>query len=309
MNRFIYLYLFLWTFQTNAQYLTATIVPGKGQIGTLFTYTLTYQSPHIANIEFPNSNKLKKAIQVENKYNKNDFEIRYHDTIFTMNNQFVWQRKFEITPWDTGFFIIEHLSYEFDKVANSIPPIFFSVETDSKPLNHLTQLKEYFIVPPLRKETYWSTIVAIVAFLFIIIYWRYTKTKRLKATEFPKKEFNLNAYDKAKIQLTYLRLSEYWLSGKVEQHYQQLSQTIKNYLSDVLLSNSQELTSEEIAILFTEYNLPTEIEQRFLAILKEADKVKFANYIPSYLDIKKNLSDTEELINEMNKITNQKQMG
>lgn len=71
-----------------------------------------------------------------------------------------------------------------------------------------------------------------------------------------------------------------WQNNKHKFYYTRLTDIIREYLEARYLIHALEMTSDEILVVVKQFNLPKESNEELRRLLKIADMVKFAKYIP-----------------------------
>lgn len=291
---FVFLQSLCWS-----QRLDAYISPGRAQIGDTFELTLTITNSRMGNLIFPSTLDVMESVSFFSKSEKGEIEVKYKDSIGNENHNIIWKRTFDIVAWDTGIYVLHDLNILFNEVSLEVPTLYFSVETNSTKSEKFSPLKEYFITVNYYNSSTWMYIIPLIVFVIALLFFRFNKRKKRKKKNLIEKEFIVDPLEKVRLEIMRLRLSEFWKDGKTREHYTQLSASLKTFASEVLLSNNQELTTEDVTQLFAEYDLPSKLVEEFIDILCEADKVKFAQIELSEEEIKRTLNRADKATVEL----------
>ena len=301
---FLLLLFFLSINSCWSQRLNTYLAPGKGEIGATFELFIEVRHNQVGNVTFPTIDQLRKSIRSYSSDAIPDIEIKYVDSVFNTDNQFTWIRKFELIPWDTGVIMVRSTPFRFNEMLFEIPTQFFAVETAFNRGNKASPLKDYFMVVDPKSYNPLVFVISIILIIFIIIYYRIIRRRKYKPREFSENDLTIRPIEKVKLELMHLRLTEYWKEDELKRHYALLTKCIKEYLVEVLMSNNSELTTDEVAELFNEHEVPKELIERIIQLLKEADHIKFAKVEVSEKVIRKTLVNAELTLIELDEILN-----
>ena len=282
-----------------AQQIDAVLSPGRAQIGDTFELVLKFTNKRMGNLVFPTTQEMIKGISHHQKIDKVDVDVFYRDSIGNENNMIFWKRTFSVIAWDTGIFVVQDLKCNFDDLVVDVPTQYFSVETSNTKNAQFNPLNEYFVSLEYKKNNLWILVIPILSIIFIFFYVRYVRRKKLRSHIQMDRDFLVDPIEKIRLEIMHLRLSEYWKEDRILEHYTQLSLSLKTFVGEILLSNNQELTTEDVAALFAEYSLPPKLVDEFIQLLDEADQVKFAKLQVSEEHIKKTLARADKATTEL----------
>lgn len=291
LKRIKFLVVFLFVISLSfSQKLTTSIDTLSIKIGEEVTYTLEINQKvsesliNQINFQLKNSNIELNKYSIENKKGKTiiiikltSFEAGKH-TIPTFNlnvgNEILQTVPYQITVLD--------IQVDENKPFEDIKPI---VET---PLTFWDYLKWYKM----------EIIFSILIILLIIFIWLYFKKKKKKLN--PETEISL--YNKTILQLNKLNKKELTENYHFREVYIQLSEIVKNYLSEKFKIPAKLLLTKDL----TNYLIHKKIiENAHIEIisntLQTSDYVKFAKFNPTIELTKKHIQQTIEIINLLEK--------
>ena len=104
------------------------------------------------------------------------------------------------------------------------------------------------------------------------------RRKKRKSPEDP--EAHLAAHRRAELELERLQKKELLLSGKIKEHYSELSAILKRYLDRRYKLLTSDLTTAEVGALLKRNNFESSVCAKVMEILEASDLVKFANWNP-----------------------------
>ena len=107
------------------------------------------------------------------------------------------------------------------------------------------------------------------------------------------------------MELEKVHAQKMWQSGKHKQYYTKLTDIVREYIDERYSIPAMELTSEEILDSFKNKNLPPMAFKRLEELLRTADFVKFAKFVPGkeeneavYNDAYYFVEDTKDVVEE-----------
>ena len=201
-----------------------------------------------------------------------------------------------IIPFDDTTFqipsfpiIIGNSLYKTDSLTLTVLPI----EKDSAQLAKIdtTQLIKIFdVTQPLKapltlKELwlrfrYWLLGLLILVLLALLGYYLYKRIKQAKQSKLPPEQ-QLEPHELALKRLEHLREQKLYQQGKYKEFYSELSEILRQYVEQRFHITALELTTSELEMLLKTAQLfDQELYQGYIRVLKNADLVKFAKYIP-----------------------------
>ena len=291
----------LWIFgiSTFAQEVKSSVSSEQFMIGERVKYSIEFKlKSKNDSVEYkeystliPARQKLKNSV-LSNK-TESTFEIfdGFKDTI--LSDQNIWRGTYEITCWDTGYFMIPQGTLTYRDSSYEIPPVLLHVTMyDHNPNIDPLEVREVFEDIPeepfLQKvkrismeNWYWiALIILIVLLIFIRRRWK-------KSALPPKIHKELSLKDRALFAIESLEKRKMWEENKLKAHYSELSNILRMYLSGRYKQNFLEKTTSESCAALLKIGLEKEIVDSIRFILSHADMVKFANSEPSEMEILK----------------------
>ncbi len=222
-----------------------------------------------------------------------EFEIYspFKDTLDFKNN--IWIGRYEITIWDTGYFVIPPGTLKYQDSIYEIPALLVHVLLDAydpkKDPIEITEmfeeLKDETIVEKIVRlsKTYWYLYVILgILLLFLLIRKRYKKSEVKPIIH---KEMSLK--DRTLFAIDALDNRKLWMNDRLKDHYLELSSILRMYLTGRYKINFMEKTSSETYKTLQKLGLEKEIIATIRHILSHSDMVKYAKSEPEELDILK----------------------
>ena len=214
----------------------------------------------------------------------------------------------------------------FDSGRRVIPPLIltastlegdstFNIYTDSilvnvsySPLDSIQPFHDIKTIIEVKKEWPWWIwallgLAVILLILWIIFLIKFLKKKKETINPFTSK---LSPYDEAVQSLSELEKEQLIQNNKVKEYHTRLTEIFKRYLSRKMNRYQLHLTTDEILIELSEFNLPKDQIANFANCLRMGNAVKFAQYIPPGYENEKCLSQVKEMITAVNNFTNKK---
>ena len=125
----------------------------------------------------------------------------------------------------------------------------------------------------------YAAIAASVIILAILI-WLLVKRRNIKKEEAPKPMYKGTPLEHALEKIKDLERENLPAKGQIKLFYTRLSDICKNYFHDQLQVHSSQSTSDELMVLLSVYLQNEKNRTQFYQLLRLADAVKFAKYIP-----------------------------
>ena len=161
----------------------------------------------------------------------------------------------------------------------------------TKPLNAPLTLKELWL-----RFRYWLLGLLILILLALAGYYIYKRLKQAKQNK-QEPEQQLEPHELALKRLEQLRERKLYQQGKYKEFYSELSEILRQYVEQRYHINALELTTSELEMLLKNAQLfDQELYQGYIRVLKNADLVKFAKYIPHSTVCKTDLDFAFEFI-------------
>ncbi len=216
-----------------------------------------------------------------------------------------------LTSFDSGRQVIPSLTLNFESLQNDSATNFL---TDSIAVNvgysSLDSVKTFHDIKSIievKKEWQWWWWVILAVSLIILFFWirfliKFFK-RRNKADLFATK---LSPYDEAMQSLTNLDKENLLEKNEVKEYHTRLTEIFKRYISRRTGTYKLHLTSDEILMDISSYDISKEMIASFANSLRMSNAVKFAKYVPPQSESTQSLVRTIEMITEINKSFNNK---
>lgn len=255
----------------------ATVDTSQILIGDQINYTVTCIQNEKYDIKFPQyKDTIIKGIEI--------VESLPNDTTKRENNQLTIEKKYIITAFDTGAYMLPVGPFILDKDTILGKSVFLSVNTmevdtaatSIKPIK-LPYTQGYTLDEMLP----WILIVLGILIVLAIAYFVYSKyfkkDEDKNAVYIPKEPAHIIAYR----ALDRLKTEQLWEQEKYKEYYTKLTDALRIYIDHKYKLNAMEQTSDETIIDLEQLKLlNTEIIIGLKTILTTADLVKFAKYSP-----------------------------
>jgi len=268
----------------HAQQVEAQLDTNAIRIGEQFNLTLSVEAPVGSEVVFPETgeNLLIKEIEV--------LERMPADSVVEGNLKKVTQR-LRLTSFDSGYHAIPPLyikivdpeTGEMDSAATQA----MLMEVQTVAVDTAQPIKD-IVAPfeaPLTFEEVWPWIMAGLLFLvggFIV--WQALRRAKLKKLNPKPKEAKkpiIPPHVKALESLQKLQKEELWQQGQHKAYQSELTEILRQYIEDRYQIPALEQTSEEILAAFqVKRILPNQLFEQLTGVLRLADMVKFAKYLP-----------------------------
>jgi hypothetical protein len=159
-----------------------------------------------------------------------------------------------------------------------------------------------------KKEWAWWIWALLGLAIVLLIIWIIFLVKFLKKKGNVTQLFSskLSPYEEAMQSLSALEKEKLIEIHKEKKVHSQLTEIFKRYLSRKTNLNKLHLTSDEILMELSEYDLPKQLTTEFANCLRMGNAVKFAQYIPPAYENEKCFSQTKEIITAINNFLNKK---
>ncbi|MCU0424701.1 MAG: BatD family protein [Candidatus Kapabacteria bacterium] len=223
------------------------------------------------------------------------------DSTVQENGRALQRQTFTLTSFDEGAYDLPALTFTYrkpnDQAEYSIQtqPLMLAVSgvplPQAPPLQDSTQAEEQDnirdIKPPLAVPRTFlevapylvGAIVLLGAIIWGVWYWRKRRALALAnipAVLVPKRP----PYEIAMEQLERLREQRLWQSGAVKEYHTELSEILRVYLEGTFDVITLEATTDEILAELRAKSCPQPTIDLLATVLKKADMVKFAKYVP-----------------------------
>ncbi len=219
--------------------------------------------------------------------------------IDTLKNRLV--RKYLLTSFDSGSYTIPQQKitvwsqeYLTDSVVVDVATV--AVDTLKQNMFPIKAVQnEPYTFDDFKSYLWW--ILGGLLLLALILYFVFRKKKTLEEIE-----AKIPPYDLALKRLKELDSKQLWQKNKVKQYYVELSDIVRSYIERELNIPALESTTNELMETITDFNsssslnIPDETIKKLQSLLKDADLVKFAKYVPLSNEIELHRNDAEKVI-------------
>ncbi|MGH2563960.1 MAG: hypothetical protein ACRDE5_05580 [Ginsengibacter sp.] len=221
-----------------------------------------------------------------------------------------------ITSFDSGRQVIPPLvinmetlqgDSSFNLFTDSIP-----IQVSFSPMDSVTTFHDIKSIIEVKKEWAWWWWAILCAALVLLFFWIRFLVKFFRKKKEPDIfKSKLSPYDEAIQSLNDLEKEQLLKdnetdSYKVKTYHTKLTDIFKRYISRKSKTYKMHLTSDEMLMELSEYDLNKEHLSAFANCLRMGNAVKFAKYIPVQSESEKCLQQTKDIITEINNSLNKK---
>ncbi|EPE9901183.1 TPA: hypothetical protein ACGFUW_002014 [Flavobacterium psychrophilum] len=279
-----------------AQKVETSIDTTKNKIGAQFTLTLKTKVKPTSKVVFPKATNFGSLEVIES------YPI---DTI-KENDKFELIKKYGLTQFDSGKYVIPRISVLIDRIpvfSDSIKVEVFNVKVDT------LKQKMYDIKPIILVEKptgdWWKYLLGFLlllglAFLGYFLWKKYRKV--------PEKAIVYNSpIEKATSLLQLLEKKELLAKGEVKEYYSELTDIARDYIEEAIEIPAKESTTSELILALRaastkkKMKLSKETLLGLEKVLKQADLVKFAKVKPLDFEIADDRERIEKTIVTLDK--------
>ena len=217
-----------------------------------------------------------------------------------------------LTNFDSGRRVIPPLALKLETLDGDSS---FTMFTDSiavnvlySPLDSIQPFHDIKPIMEVKKEWAWWVWALLGLAVILLIVWIIFLVKFLRKKKGVTELFSskLSPYEEALQSLSALEKEQLIEMHKEKKFHSRLTEIFKRYLSRKTNLNKLHLTSDEILIELSEYDLPKQTVTEFANCLRMGNAVKFAQYVPPAYENEKCFSQTKEIITAINNIVNKK---
>jgi len=226
-----------------------------------------------------------------------------------LNGSINFSQDITITSFDSGKQVIPPLvlnmetlqgDSSFNLVTDSIP-----IQVSYSPMDSVATFHDIKSIIEVKKEWAWWWWGILVVALILLFFWIRFLIKFFKKKNAPDLfKSKLTPYDEAMQSLNDLEKEQLLQKNEVKAYHTRLNDIFKRYISRKAKTYKMHLTSDEILMDISEYNLGKEQLSTFANCIRMSNAVKFAKYIPLQYESEKCLQETREMITEINKSLN-----
>jgi len=203
------------------------------------------------------------------------------DTI-AINGSVSYVQSIKITSFDSGYWQIPSLSVNINNAVSQTPEMFVAVlPADVSGLTDYHDIKDILTVE-LKND--WRVIAAIIAVAVIsigLLTWLLLRRKARKVAPMIKRKDINNPYEWALQQIAVLQQQQLTQQQEYKLFYTELVDVCRTF-SDILLKKDTTTKTTDEYMLFIKNRIGNEpVQTRYFQMLRLADVVKFARFIPS----------------------------
>ncbi len=229
-----------------------------------------------------------------------------------LNGNLIFSQELTLTSFDSGRNVIPLLTLTAEPLdADSSYSLFtdtIPINISFSPLDSVKTFHDIKSIIEVKKEWpwwIWPLIgVGVLVLIFLIIFLIRVFRKKEKEPDLFKAK--LTPFDEAMEALKNLEKEELLQKNEVKEYHMQLAEIFKRYITRKTNSYKLHLTSDEILIELNGYDLKRDTLSAFANSLRMSSAVKFAKYIPPKNDSEECLSQTKEMIKQINNQLNLK---
>ena len=294
--------LLLFTRSVQSQKLITSIDSTNIFVGEKISFNLQVYSDSLDQITFPDP---KSFMPME------VLKIYDSDTIEN-NNEFIISKKYELTNFDAGSYILPKQKVAFgNKIlySNSTKIEVKLVEVDTtkqglydiKSNLQMSRLEKFLTIAKTYANDYGFILILILILLLLYIF----KNKIFKEDKF---KYEQSPYQKARNEINQLIDSNYNIIENSKEYYSRLSFTIRNFLEAKVFDHSLESTTDELLYELNRIRSNDELKfslatlNNIQSVLNTADLVKFAKHQPEEIDARKDTETISKTIDQINEI-------
>lgn len=229
----------------------------------------------------------------------NAAEVIDRSTVDTtvLDSEMMLEQRLTVTVWDSGYYVIQPLPLLVNGDTVLSDPLFLTV-------NSVEELAEapYDIKAPedapktlgewLRQLGPWIALAG--ALIGFFAWWR-SRRKTTGSADEP--AVRIDPYEQAMADLGRLRENKLWKQGEVKEHYDALTDIARRYLEQSRGIPALESTTDETRELLQNQPVKGDIRDDFIALMREADMVKFAKERFDEEDCERALRRAKDFIN------------
>lgn len=228
------------------------------------------------------------------------------------NGNLNFSQQITLTNFDSGRRVIPPLALT---VATLEGDSTFNIYTDSmvvnvgySPLDSIEPFHDIKTIMEVKKAWPWWIWALLALAIILLIGWiifliKYFKKKKDTTILFTSK---LSPFDEAMQSLSELEKQKPQDNKQIKEFHSRLTEIFKRYLSRMANAYKLHLTTDEILIEISEYNLSKEQLAEFANCLRMGNAVKFAQYIPAVYENEKCLSQTRVVVIDIDSLVNKK---
>ena len=230
------------------------------------------------------------------------FEVKEaHDFSEKQGKQLVEGRRFVLTTYELGEFILEPVSIQYRTKGGEVKTLqtnrlFITVQSvdSNKPKVDIRNVKGTL---ELKRHWGWlgACLLVLVTLAAGLFWWKRSKREH---GEGGAKEPDLSPEDQALLELSRLFDSDLIRRGKMKEYFFKLSEILRRYFEKRFEIAAIESTTSEILYNLKRQEIPQTLYQKIGEALEASDWVKFAKWKPTPVEIVKTNQTAKALVEE-----------
>lgn len=258
----------------------ATIDTANIRIGEQFHLNLSATAPADVKMFFP---------QLPDSINKLEIVSRSKiDTLKSADGKTItWQQQLTMTSFDSGFYVLEPISFYFQTPQNPGKDSAFTdallITVQTLPVDTTRAIKDIkatFDVPITFKEILPYLLGALAAIALTVFIIREIKKRNRKTVPVSIKIPTRPAHEIALEALKKAEEEKLWQQGLLKKYHSVVSEIIRTYIEHRFSINAMEYTTDETLDHFRGNLIRDEAKEKLKYLLQVADMVKFAKSQP-----------------------------
>ncbi len=184
----------------------------------------------------------------------------------------------------------KQLTLKADSLSLQILPVDVSNLKDYHDIKSIIQVQ--------AQDNWWMyAAIALAAIILIaLIVWLWLKKRKKKIIPVKKSVIKGSALDWAMEQLDLLQKENYPAKDQTKIFYTRLDEIYRTYIDEQINAGVLQMTSDELMIRMKVYLSKENIRTKFFQLLRLADAVKFAKYLPDNLQNNESLETARDTI-------------
>ena len=251
----------------------------KIRIGEQVTFLLAIEYSGNTNIIWPEIDTLNSKIEILEATEINKF----HPAASNNPDEFIENRKFTITAFDTGQFVIPSFQFIAGTDTFSTDELTLKVEgvkvDTTKAFADIKDIidEKYALKEQLKNNWYWFVIGAAV--VFAILGFIFLK-KRKKKPAPAQPAVILSLHEETLLKLKQLNEKQHWQNNQIKTYYSELTDILRAYIEKRFRVNAFEQTTGQLMSNLRTSEIHADARTILQNILNLADYVKFAKASP-----------------------------
>ncbi|MBQ7856839.1 MAG: hypothetical protein IJ348_06990 [Alistipes sp.] len=276
--------------QSRAPRVTARITPDSIMIGDRFTITIEVEKDLVQSLAFPHFERPEG----EGGGSLECIEDAPADTVKREGRSLLLRKRYVMTAFDEGIYSLgrPQVLYADKNIVDTLyaPDSLrivvntFQIDSLSGNLNEIRDLKPQktlrFRFGEVSGYLGYSFLAAIIIVLCVFALIRYLAKRGRKISDLFRPTPPPPPHIVAIEALEALLHQKLWQNNKHKQYYSALSDILRTYLDGRFDIGAMEMTTDEIVDAIRDVELPQKSAMDLIAVLRDADLVKFAKAMP-----------------------------